>query len=155
MYSANLPAHKDLRRLNLKAAGLLLLAFLSMYGPTYFNLATTIWATDEQGHGPIILVVSLWLIYRSRESLLSSEHAPAPLAGWAWFAVALALFVLGRTQDVLALEVLSKIILMAASVLLVAGWSGLRQIWFALFFLSCSTANNSCNLFAITFYLLN
>ena len=135
MYSANLPAHKDLRRLNLKAAGLLLLAFLSMYGPTYFNLATTIWATDEQGHGPIILVVSLWLIYRSRESLLSSEHAPAPLAGWAWFAVALALFVLGRTQDVLALEVLSKIILMAASVLLVAGWSGLRQIWFALFFL--------------------
>ena len=39
-------------------AGLLIL-----YVPTFSDLATTIWQEDEYAHGPIILVVIIWLIW--------------------------------------------------------------------------------------------
>src|SRR6185295_8621852 len=43
-------------------AGLLLL-----YLPTTYDLATGIWKYDEYAHGPIILCVVLWLIWKKRE----------------------------------------------------------------------------------------
>ena len=39
----------------------LLLGFLVLYLPSYWTLGHTVWPTDEQGHGPIILAVSVWL----------------------------------------------------------------------------------------------
>ena len=47
--------------------GLLVLGWLGLFGPIYYNLATTVWASDEQGHGPIILAVCVWLLWRRRE----------------------------------------------------------------------------------------
>ena len=39
------------------------LGFGILYVPFYAELAGTIWATDEQGHGPIILILSAQLFY--------------------------------------------------------------------------------------------
>jgi hypothetical protein len=44
---------------------MLLVGFALLYVPTYAELARTVWATDEQGHGPIILAVSLWLLFHA------------------------------------------------------------------------------------------
>jgi hypothetical protein len=46
------------------AAGL-----LALYVPTYLNLARTLWREDEYAHGPIILAVFLWLVWRNRDAL--------------------------------------------------------------------------------------
>ncbi|MCP5289797.1 MAG: hypothetical protein H6931_11865, partial [Burkholderiaceae bacterium] len=43
--------------------------FALLYLPTYWDLAHTIWASDEQGHGPIILAVSLWLLFQLRHRI--------------------------------------------------------------------------------------
>ena len=43
----------------------LLIGLGALYLPTYLVLARTVWASDEQGHGPIILAISLWLMWRS------------------------------------------------------------------------------------------
>ncbi|MBP9064369.1 MAG: exosortase B, partial [Aquabacterium sp.] len=51
------------------ALAMVLVGFALLYLPTYAHLATTVWATDEQGHGPIILAVSLWLLYMKRHEL--------------------------------------------------------------------------------------
>jgi len=41
-----------------------LLGLLVLYVPTFYGLLNGIWAEEEQAHGPIILFLSLWLIYR-------------------------------------------------------------------------------------------
>ena len=53
------------------AFGLLLLGFVALYGPTYLWLAQNVWSTDEQGHGPIILALSLYLLYAKRRELVA------------------------------------------------------------------------------------
>ena len=41
-----------------------LLGLLILYVPTFYDLANGIWSREDQAHGPIILLLSLWLIYR-------------------------------------------------------------------------------------------
>ena len=38
---------------------LILVGWTAMFGPSYVGLANTIWSSDANGHGPIILAVSL------------------------------------------------------------------------------------------------
>lgn len=116
------------------AAVLLGLGFV--FVPTYMRLAEGVWATDEQGHGPIILAVALWLIFSKRDELATcSSNAAARALGWAAFTFAMLVFIIGRSQDVLALEVLAKIIVFGALLLVFGGFRALRLTWFPLFFM--------------------
>jgi exosortase B len=113
----------------------LLLGFALLYLPTYWDLAHTIWASDEQGHGPIILGLSLWLLYRKREQLAALPTAPALGLGSMLCALALTMYALGRSQGILLLEVGSQIVLLSSLLLLFKGYAGWRWAWFALFFM--------------------
>lgn len=110
-------------------------SLLALFVPTYVSLADTVWASDEQGHGPIILAVVLWLMWSRRQELLALPDRPAPRAGWLMLAAGLALYVVGRSQQVDTLEVLSHLPIIAAALLLTKGWAGLRWVRFYLFFL--------------------
>jgi exosortase B len=96
---------------------------------------TTIWATDEQGHGPIILVVSAWLLYIKRHDLAALQAQPVAWLAWPLLVASLMLYSLGRSQDIIMFAIGSQIGLLAALLLLFRGWSGLRLVWFALFFM--------------------
>jgi exosortase B len=113
----------------------LLLGFALLYLPTYWDLAHTIWASDEQGHGPIILGLSLWLLYRKREGLSVLAAKPALGTGSVLCVLALLMYALGRSQGILLLEVGSQIVLLSALLLLFKGYAGWRWAWFALFFM--------------------
>ena len=113
----------------------LLLGFLAMYLPTYLDLAGTIWVSDEQGHGPIILTVSLWLLFQQRHELAALTPAPRYLLGGLSFFLAVVLYVFGRSQSVWLFEVSSQIFMLIAIVLMVLGTAALRMIWFPIFFL--------------------
>jgi exosortase B len=125
-----LPASSDLVVLGLLAA-----AFLAIYGPTYSWLSRTIWATDEQGHGPIILAASFWLLYQKREALARLPTPQRAWPGWAVLGVALFLFAFGHSQGIVIVEVGSQIAVLAGLLLLFKGRAGLRLCWFPLFFL--------------------
>ncbi len=114
----------------LLAASLLLLTV-----PSYVALATTVWATEEQGHGPIILGVTLWLAWSRRQALFDLPDNPAYLAGGATFAIGLVAYVIGRSQSLDTLEVGAHLPLLASALLLTKGWRGLRWGLFFLFFL--------------------
>lgn len=103
--------------------------------PSYVMLANTIWASDEQGHGPIILAVTCWLMWSRRHDLASLPDKPAHLLGWAVFVTGLAVYVVGRSQQVDTLEVAAHLPLIAAALLLTKGVPGLRWGAFFLFFL--------------------
>lgn len=112
-----------------------LVGFLAMYVPSYLELAREIWPTDEQGHGPIILAVSLWLLYSKRHELAQASGVASPLLGSMLLGIGLLVYVFGRSQSFLLLEVGSQIIVMISLLLLFTGTSGLRIVWFPLFFL--------------------
>lgn len=124
------PLHSDRPALLTLLAGLAVL-FL----PTYVRLTETVWASDEQGHGPIILAVSLWLLYQLRGELSALPSRPAPVSGWAAIGFGLVLYVLGRSQDIIMFEVGAQIPLFAGLLLLFKGYRALRLAWFPLFFL--------------------
>jgi exosortase B len=125
-----LPAGVDLWVL-----GLLALGFALLYGPAYVELSKTVWATDEQGHGPIILAVAVWLLYQQRHALAAVPTRPVPALGWPLLVFALLLYALGRSQDIIMFAVGSQIILLVALLLLFHSKAGLKLVWFPLFFL--------------------
>ena len=116
---------------------LLLLAggFALLYGPAYLELSTTVWATDEQGHGPIILALACWLLFNQRHTLAALPTKPVPWLGWPVLVFALALYALGRSQDIIMFAMGSQILLLVALLLLFHSARGLRLVWFPLFFL--------------------
>ena len=110
---------------------------LVLYLPTLVDLFEGVWGTDQQAHGPIVLGISCWLFYRKwPEMWRSSEGQPvSATAGWLVFLSGLLLYVLGRSQDILAFEVGSVIWLLASFILLIRGSAALKSQWFPLFFM--------------------
>ena len=106
-----------------------------LYGPAYFDLARTIWATDEQGHGPIILAVSIWLLYVKRHELADAPTRPLPMLGWPVLVSAFVLFALGRSQDIIMFEIASQIFALISLLLIFKGVPALKLAWFPLFFM--------------------
>lgn len=111
------------------------LGLLCLYLPSYIDLAHTVWASDEQGHGPIILAISIWLIWRRRAEFELLESRPALVSGIAALIVGLLLYLLGRTQQLDTFEITSQIVVLSAIVLLLKGWQALRLMAFPLFFM--------------------
>ncbi|OBV40663.1 exosortase B [Janthinobacterium psychrotolerans] len=110
--------------------------FLAMLLPSLVGLFRGIWSTEEQAHGPIILALSLWLIYRKwPEMLARSSGAPASRAGWPLLAACLLLYVLGRSQQILSLELLALVGSGLALLLIKRGSGAARVLWFPFFFM--------------------
>lgn len=117
------------------AAVVLLLALLAVVLPTFAELYQLVWQTDEQGHGPIIIGVAVWLMWRVRHALVALPFTPAPAAGYSLMALGWVAYVLGRSQTIVQLECLGLIVLAVALLLLWRGVAALRLLWFPLFFL--------------------
>jgi exosortase B len=111
--------------------------------PTLYRLLTGVWASDEQGHGPIVLGISLWLTYGKRELLMLPNQAASNVntefstqfAGWLLLAFASVLYALGRSQSILSAETLAIILILIAFVLLLRDTSTLKALWFPIFFM--------------------
>lgn len=107
-----------------------------LYVPSLMDLFRTIWATDEQAHGPIVLGIACWLAYRKWPAMWQASEGHKPSAwGWPIFVFALLLYAIGRSQDILLFEIGSVIWLLAGTLLLTRGSAALKAQWFALFFM--------------------
>ncbi|MBU1363493.1 MAG: exosortase B [Gammaproteobacteria bacterium] len=112
----------------------ILLGLIALYVPTWVDLSRTIWATEAQAHGPIILSVAAWFFWKQGPTIHSTPAAPAK-AGWPLFILGLLLYTIGRSQDILLFEVGSQIVVIASLLLILRGWSALGAAWFPLFFM--------------------
>jgi exosortase B len=107
-----------------------------LFVPTFYDLFTGAWISEEQGHGPIIFGLSLWLIYRKWPEMLAATSAQrASWMGWPILAIGLVLHMLGRSQHILMFEISSIICVMAAILLVKRGGTALRVLWFPFFFM--------------------
>ncbi len=128
------------------AALTLTATFSLLYAPTLWDLAQGIWRTDEQAHGPMILAIGLWLLYRAWPATLkvsgwhSAEQTPSPsIAGLATGCLillsGLLLYVVGRSQSIPFMELGSMVWVLAGTYTLVLGPRALRAVWFPLLFM--------------------
>lgn len=109
---------------------------LALYVPTLVDLFRGLWGATEQGHGPIVLAVSIFLLYRQWPAMMAAgAHSRPHSAGWVLVTIGLLLYVIGRSQDILIFEVGSVLWILSGLILLFVGSAGLKAQWFPLFFL--------------------
>ncbi|MFA6041720.1 MAG: exosortase B [Methylophilus sp.] len=126
----------------------ILIGIAALYLPTYYVLSTGAWSATNQAHGPIVVVVVLYLVWQNRAYLKPIEAEAFNMAtdsyvenkkysilAYFLFGFGLICYVLGRSQDILLLDVGSQIPVFAAILLLFCGTRGLKAMWFPLFFL--------------------
>lgn len=118
--------------------GLVFVGFLILFIPSYYNLAITLWATDEQGHGPLVLAISMFLMWQKKDFLFSSEYVPTKgqeLFGFFLLFVSSLTFLAGNLLGILVFEIGSQILFIVAIVLVSKGLYVLKKFWFPLFFM--------------------
>src|SRR5262244_672626 len=81
------------------------LGLAALYLPTYAYLWRVVWQGEEQSHGPIILLLCLWLFWRQRGAIARGFGKPAHLAGSIVLGFGLFCYIVGQSQHVLVLEV--------------------------------------------------
>ena len=134
-YSEAMKAQKRLLLDGLLWPALLSASCIVAYIPTIKGLIDGPWQTEQEGHGPLIIAASLWLVWQSREQLRTVKLAPAPLIGWTCLTLGLLLMFVARTQDILPAEAFSIIPVITGCVLLAGGWPVFRVLVFPIGFL--------------------
>jgi exosortase B len=117
-----------------------MVGFLILFVPTLIDLFSDMWISVEQAHGPMILGLSLWLLYALWPKMMQASEGKPPgrvasVAGWVIFACGLLCYTAGRAVTITPLEMGSFIVLLVAVVLIKRGTAGLKVIWFPLFFM--------------------
>lgn len=115
--------------------GALALGLLTMYIPTYITLDQTIWNVVGQGHGPVMLALTLWLAWQRWPKLMALPDRRATASGVGLLVFGILLYVVGHSQDLLAFETASQIPVIGGLFLMYRSGAGLKTMWFPLFFL--------------------
>lgn len=107
-----------------------------LFVPTLYDLMNGPWASQEQGHGPIILALALWLIWR-KWPVITAAAVPqgAPVQAIGPLLAGLVLYTLGRSQHILMFEIGAIPVVLAALIWFSFGAASLRTTWFAFFFM--------------------
>jgi exosortase B len=135
MGSAPMAARSEGRNMRLISLGAIATAFVVAYIPTYVRLANGPWQTEQEGHGPLIMLAAAWLSWQQRGRLAQTAQTPAPIAGWAILIASLLLMAVTRSQDILMIETATQIPVLLGCLLLIGGWPLARVFAFPLAFL--------------------
>lgn len=109
-----------------------LAGFAAMYLPIYWWAFNTIWQSDDQAHGAIVLVVTGWLFWQQYRAIIDAQPRPAPAFGWIAFVGGLLVYFIGRALGISILELGSQIPVLLGVLLILGGWPAVRAGWFPL-----------------------
>lgn len=113
----------------------ILLGLLALLVPTISELAGGLWQSDEQAHGPLILMVVLYLLWEKRKAILEKQDTTLPILGWGCLIFGLLLYAVGRSQDIFLFEIGAFLPVLVGTLLLTRGAYALKQLWFPIFFI--------------------
>ncbi len=120
----------------LREWGWISIGLCALYLPTLYDLFTGLWSEDEQMHGPVVLSISCWLLYRNWPRMVSESSAnDSSIWGWPIIVGALSSYFIGRVLNIPTFEVGSAVILVLGILLVSRGVAAAKVQWFALFFM--------------------
>ncbi len=114
----------------------LLAALLVLFVPVFYDLFITVWSSETQSHGPVVLAIALWFFYFKTKQLLSVPQTfnPSPWLGWVLVSLGLVIYVIGHSQTVYLLSIISLVLILAGVLCIDFGHNIALKYWFALFF---------------------
>ena len=114
-----------------------LIGLSALYIPTYVSLSRTLWNEEANAHGPIVLLVVVWLFWRNRSAfgVGLKNGALQTTLGWALLVAGLALYALGRSQGIPIFEVGSHIPVLTGAALILLPAGNVHRLVFPLMFL--------------------
>ena len=120
------------------AIGLMFGGLLVLYVPTLVRLLDHgLWSNDEHSHGPLILLICIWLIWdRWRAADAAGvEHGVRLQGAWPFLIAGSLLYIAGRALNIIYLELGSVIPVLAGIVLIARGPGMLRALRFPLLYM--------------------
>ena len=114
----------------------ILLAVGLLYIPVFHDLFVSVWNTDTQSHGPIVLAIGLWFFYFKTRQILEKKQTfiPAPIVGSPLLILGAALYVVGYSQSVYLVSIISLVFVLSGLLFSFWGIKVTLKYWFALFF---------------------
>lgn len=113
-----------------------LTCFLLAYLPLYWQSLHGLWEREEHAHGPLILVIALWLFWQVRAALQPlSDDGATSLLGWPVLTAGVLIYMLGSVLTFPILAFASQLLVVVGLLLLLGGWRALKVCWFPLLFL--------------------
>ena len=115
----------------------IVLGLALLYVPTYRDVAAVFWSNERGAHGPVVLAMWFWLLWRRRaELVVPARTARGTVLGWAAILLGAAAYVLGRSQQLFQLEAGSQLLILPGISLVLLGPASTRRLWFVWLFLA-------------------
>ncbi|AZN36857.1 exosortase B [Iodobacter ciconiae] len=114
---------------------LVMIGVLILCVPTIFDLSQNLWETPEQGHGPFILAIILWLFYKANTESPPAEVRKNNFSGYSLFFLGVLFYIFGRSQEIWLFEVGAFIPLLSGLTLVLSGSAALKKYFFAISFI--------------------
>jgi exosortase len=131
---------------------ILIIVVVILYRHIIVDLVQDLWNNPDYSHGLVLPIVTLWLIWRRKEKLGSTESAPSNF-GFLVLLGGLCVLFLGELGAELFLTRLSLLIILPGVVLIFFGWQHLRLLAFPLGLLLLAIPLPAVIFYQITFPL--
>ncbi|HKG75184.1 MAG TPA: exosortase V [Aestuariivirgaceae bacterium] len=104
--------------------------------PTMIEVAQFNWTTEQGGHGPIVMAIGLWLLWRELKSSSAPRKPGNPVIGSLALAGLLAVYLVSRITGILEIEALAMYGALIVGAYMLFGGALIRSVWFPLLYLA-------------------
>lgn len=114
-------------------ATLNLILFLVAFGLLYYDTVAHIfgtWSRPEGSHGPLILAVSVYLVWRNKNEIKKLHKQPAILPGAIIFGLGCLMLFAGKLSSTILLQQISMVPALLGAILLFWGFQYLKLLFF-------------------------
>src|SRR5260221_530272 len=115
---------------------ILAIGLAAIVAPTMLEVAKVSWSTEQGGHGPIVLVTGIWLMWRELTATKPTARPGKLLNGALLLAPPIAIFLVARITGILEIEGFAMYGALIVGAYLLLGSAVLRAIWFPLVYLA-------------------
>jgi exosortase len=104
--------------------------------PTMIEVGRFNWTTEQGGHGPIVMAIGLWLLWREVKSSSAPRKPGNPAIGSLALAGLLAAYLVTRITGILEIEALAMYGVLIVGAYMLVGGALIRSVWFPLLYLA-------------------
>ena len=104
--------------------------------PTMIEVGQFNWTTEQGGHGPIVMAIGLWLLWREVKSSSAPRKPGNPVIGSLALAGLLAVYLVSRITGILEIEALAMYGALIVGAYMLFGGALIRSVWFPILYLA-------------------
>ncbi len=108
---------------------------LALLLPSALQLSKTLWDEEAYAHGPIVLAILAWVVYKIRPPSIVGVTLLSKAIGFVLLVGGLGMYIVGRSQNLPVIDLTAFLPILVGAVLMLGGKAALRVYWFPLLFM--------------------